>query len=121
MPIYTVTDDVISSDKAAEYFTRADRRVMVGLRAALELLGLPVPDYAIRRKPGRTPASGVAAAYAADNPRPFPTVLAPRKPNASPEAVIAAKVRRAQRSGLPSDTYVVSRSDATCSISPGTL
>lgn len=66
MATHTVRDDVIHSEHAAAYFQRADRRVTIGLRATLEMLGLPVPDYAIRRKPGRTPAKDVAASYAAD-------------------------------------------------------
>ena len=66
MASHTVTDDLINSERAAAYFQRADRRVMIGFRATLEMLGLPVPDYANRRKPGRTPAKDVAAAFAAD-------------------------------------------------------
>jgi hypothetical protein len=66
MGLHTIRDDVLFSDHAAAYFARADRRVTIGLRAALEMLGLPVPDYAIRRKPGRTPAKDVASAFAAD-------------------------------------------------------
>lgn len=97
MAIYTVTDDVLNSDKAEEYFTRADHRIMTGLRATLEILGIPVPTYAIRRKPGRTPAKDVAAAYAADCPAPRNMTLPERKPNASPAAIQANQERNAKR------------------------
>ena len=80
----TIDYEVIHSPEAEAYFNRADRRVTIGLRAALELLGIPVPQYAVRRKPGRTPARDVLAAYAVDHPAPRSTVLAPRKPNANP-------------------------------------
>lgn len=74
MALHTVSDDVITSAQAAEYFQRADRRVMIGLRAALELLGLPLPDYAKRKPAGprSQSAKGVAARYAADHGQPIP-------------------------------------------------
>jgi hypothetical protein len=97
MAIHTIDDDILNSDAAADYFTRADYRVMMGFRATLELLNLPVPVYAIRKKPGRTPARDVAAAYAADHPTPRPMTLAPRKPNASPERI--ASLVAAARNG----------------------
>ena len=84
MTIYTVTDDVLNSDQAAAYFMRADHRAMMGLRATLEILGIPVPTYAVRRKPGRTPAKDVMDAFQSDNPAPRPMTLAPRKSNAIP-------------------------------------
>lgn len=94
----TVTTDIINSPQAQAYFTRADRRVMIGLRAALEMLRLPVPEYALRRKSGPTPAKATLAAYEADNPSPRSTVLPERKPNASPDRVAAVLALRA--SGL---------------------
>jgi hypothetical protein len=84
---FTVTDSIIHSSQAEAYFTRADRRVMIGLRTTLEMLQLPVPDYAKRRKPGRTPAKAALAAYAADNPPPRRLVVPARKPNASPRGL----------------------------------
>jgi hypothetical protein len=95
----TVTPDVLNSPQAAEYFTRADRRVMIGLRACLEMLGLPVPDYAKRRMPGATPAKAMLAAYHADNPQPRPIVIAGRKANASPERIADLQALRATRLG----------------------
>lgn len=86
---------VLYSPAAESYFTRADRRVMIGLRATLEMVGLPLPDYALRRERGRSPASRVADAFKADHPTGLPTTLALRKPNASPATVAAAKDRSA--------------------------
>jgi hypothetical protein len=70
---------------------------MIGLRAALEMLRLPVPDYAQRRKPGPTPAKSVLAAFAADNPQPRSFELPKRKPNASADTVAAHQSARADR------------------------
>lgn len=81
---------VIYSPQAEAYFARADRRATIGLRAALELLGIPVPDYATRRKPGRTPARDVLAAYGADHPKQPLTQIAPRKPNYTPPLIALA-------------------------------
>lgn len=55
MPTLTVTTDLIESQQAATYFTNADRRVMIGLRATLEMLRLPVPEYARRKTTGVAP------------------------------------------------------------------
>ena len=95
MTIQTVDCRALHSPAAEQYFTRHDRRYMIGLRATLELLGLPLPDYATRRKPGATPARRVMEAFRADHPTGIPTTLAPRKPNASPATVAAAKERSA--------------------------
>ena len=104
MASFTVTIDIINSPQAQDYFTRADRRVMIGLRATLELLKLPVPDYALRRKPGRTPAKDVAAACAAGMSAPRPMTLPKRKPSASSAVVAAAKAAREQRLGQEPST-----------------
>src|SRR5688572_20005341 len=99
MGTYTVTDELINSQQAADYFTRADRRVMIGLRATMEILGLPCPEYALRRKPGRTPAGDVANAYRADARTRRSTTIAPRRPNAASDVVAAAKAASAERLG----------------------
>jgi hypothetical protein len=67
MAEFTVSDDIISSSAAAEYFARADKRVLIGVRATLEMLEIPVPQYAVRRPPGRPPSRAVADAFAADH------------------------------------------------------
>lgn len=91
MTNYTVDADVLYSARAEDYFTNADRRVMIGLRAGLELLGLPLPDYAIRRKPGWTPALEVQRAFRTDYPEQRRATVLPRRANASPEVVAAAR------------------------------
>lgn len=95
MATHNINVAALYSPSAANYFTHADRRVMIGLRATLGILGLPEPEYAHRRKPGRTPAKAVLAAYHADNPQPRSTTLASRKPNASPDVVASAIRARA--------------------------
>lgn len=69
MAVFTVSDDIINSMQAQDYLTRADRRVLIGVRATLEMLGIPVPEFAKRKPPGRPPARAVAAAFSADNPK----------------------------------------------------
>jgi hypothetical protein len=97
MPPVQVIPDILHSPQARAYFLRADRRVMIGLRATLEMLGLDVPDYALRRMPGRTPAKATLAAYAADYPTPRPMELAERKANASPARVAEVQARNDYR------------------------
>ena len=67
-----------------DYFTRNPHR-MAALRALLDLLAIPLPDWAKRDLSGRGAASrNLMAAFKADNPRPANYVLPPRKDNASP-------------------------------------
>src|SRR6476661_6623502 len=67
--IIEVDTSVLSTDYAETYFTeRADRRIMSGLRATLEMLGIALPDWAERRPTGRKPGRSIAAAFRADNP-----------------------------------------------------
>ena len=68
MADFTVSDDVINSPTAKEYFGRADRRVAIGLRVSLEMLGIPVPEYAVRKPAGRPPSRAVLDAFHADHP-----------------------------------------------------
>lgn len=97
MATYTVTDDVLNSEQAQGYFQRTDHRAMMGLRAALEILGIPVPTYASRRKPGRTPAKDVMDAFRADMPTMLNTTLTPRKPSANAERVAKAQCNNSAR------------------------
>jgi len=67
--IIEVDTSVLSTDYAETYFTeRADRRIMIGLRATLEMLCIPLPEWAERKPTGRKPGRSIAAAYRADNP-----------------------------------------------------
>lgn len=77
-----VTTDIIESQQAQDYFNKADRRVMIGLRATLEMLNIPIPSYAHRGYSGPTPAKATLAAFNADNPALRSMLLPDRKPNA---------------------------------------
>ena len=76
---------------------------MIGLRATLEMLSVPVPEYALRRKTGPSPAKAALAAFNADNRVPRTTVHRERKPNASPERIAALKAADAQRLSSATD------------------
>lgn len=67
MATYTVDDTILLSEAAERYFADADSRVMVGVRCALEMLGIPVPPGARRKPPGRPPSRRIAAACDADH------------------------------------------------------
>ena len=62
----------VNSPEAEAYFTtKADRRVLIGFRAALEMLAIPLPEYARRKETGRpTTTKLIARQYAEDNPQP---------------------------------------------------
>ena len=75
MTTYTVTDDKLCSDAAAKRYANADRRILIGVRDTLEILGIPVPDYAKRKTEARTRSCKITAAYAADNPHIPPAPL----------------------------------------------
>lgn len=70
MGTHLVTTDLLHSTPAAAYFTGADRRIMIGLRAALEMLDLPLPAYALRAPTGPNAAKAARAAYDADHVSP---------------------------------------------------
>lgn len=95
MPLQTVDTDVLNTPHVQAYLLNQDRRVLTGLRYTIEALGLPMPDYAARRKPGPTPGKAALAAFYADNPQALPTTLANRRPNASPDQIASARNRRA--------------------------
>ena len=97
MAIYTVDDRILTSDTAANYFNRVDRRVKQGIRATLQMLGLPCPEYAQRQLPGPQPLSDMLKSYAADNPRARTFELAPRKENALAERIAAIHDARADK------------------------
>jgi hypothetical protein len=94
----TIDDALLYSPNAAAYFSKADPRIMSGLRVACELLRIPMPHYSRRRPPGPTPASRVALAFAADHQTARSTTVAPRKANATAERIAAI---RGQTTGKP--------------------
>lgn len=64
-----------------DYFTRNPHR-MAALRALLDLLAIPFPDWAKRDLSGRGAASrNLMAAFKADNPKTASYTLPPRKDN----------------------------------------
>lgn len=65
MPIINVNTDAIYSQDTADYLTNADRRITYGFRAALEMLHIPAPSFAIRKS---RRISDVLRDYHADNP-----------------------------------------------------
>ena len=102
MAVHTVSDDIINSPAAKQYFSRADNRVLIGVRAALEMLGIPIPEYAVRKPPGRPPSRAIHDAYRADHPgeparKPIHTD--PLGPHRIAAAVAKANARDAQRLG----------------------
>lgn len=97
MATHTVGDDILATPEAADYFLNADRRVLIGLRATLELLGLPLPDYALRKPPGPQSASAkvIAKLYAQDRGEGIPRPKFTADPNS--EARVTAALSSAFR------------------------
>lgn len=61
----TVDTSRIDNDNVAAYLASTDRRVMIGFRFTLEVLGIPLPEFAERKPAGRpTPAKLMALADA---------------------------------------------------------
>ena len=57
MTIRTIDDAVLHSPEVTAYLKGTERRIILGFRAALELLNLPVPNAADRKPVGRPPAA----------------------------------------------------------------
>lgn len=64
----TIDTGVFDTPEAEAYFTKADHRILCGCRATLEMLGIPLPEWAMRKPTGPKPGNRIAAAYRADNP-----------------------------------------------------
>jgi hypothetical protein len=110
MAVHTVNDDIINSAAAQNYFTHADRRVMIGLRATLEMLGLSVPSYAVRKPPGPTPARAVSNAFQADHGKPtakpvYSDPLGERRMGAAVAKGLARNAKRQAGSSLFNETF----------------
>jgi hypothetical protein len=63
----TIDTAVLHSTQTAIYLANADRRIVVGFRAALEMLGLPVPEAALRRPSGRNGIAAIMKDYTDNN------------------------------------------------------
>lgn len=55
MTIATVDMNRIDNDRVAVYLASTDRRVTIGVRFALEALGIELPDFLRRGRPGPRP------------------------------------------------------------------
>ncbi|MHA4835787.1 hypothetical protein [Sphingopyxis sp. MSC1_008] len=56
------------STDTAQYLASADRRIVIGFRAAVEMVGQPVPSAALRRASVRSSIASIVRDYNADNP-----------------------------------------------------
>jgi hypothetical protein len=63
-----INSGVLDTPEAEAYFTKADHRILCGCRATLEMLGIPLPEWAKRKPTGPKPGQRIAAAYRQDNP-----------------------------------------------------
>ncbi|MCC4295385.1 hypothetical protein [Brevundimonas aurantiaca] len=111
MTIRTIDDGVLNSPEAEAYFTtKADRRVLIGFRAALEMLAIPLPEYARRKETGRpTTTKLIARQYAEDNPQ--PRTGDTRSPR-SASTGLSAQQRRAQPARLAQSRAAPKTGDA---------
>ena len=68
MTMTTIDTSRIDNDRVAVYLASTDRRVTIGVRFALEALGLEVPDFLRRGRPGPRPnrVNNMMAALDAD-------------------------------------------------------
>lgn len=66
--IITIDTNVLDTTEASDYFTKADHRILCGCRATLEMLGIPLPEWAQRKPSGPKPGQTIMAAYRAENP-----------------------------------------------------
>ena len=56
----------LSDPRIATHLAGADRRIVNGFRLALDILGVPLPDYAERKPAGRPSIAKLMAAADAD-------------------------------------------------------
>jgi hypothetical protein len=67
MTNHTVDLARIDNDRVAVHLAAADRRVTIGVRLALEILGIPLPDFVRRKRPGPPSRAELMAAADADS------------------------------------------------------
>ncbi len=70
MTIATVDLSRIDNKPVADYLASTDRRVTIGVRFALEMFGLEVPDFLKRKPSGRSSVGALMAALDADTGNP---------------------------------------------------
>jgi len=67
MSIATIDTGRVDNPRVAAYLASTDRRVSIGVRFTLEALGLPLPDFLIRKPAGRPGRAALMAAADADS------------------------------------------------------
>jgi hypothetical protein len=68
MTTLTIDTRVFDLPEAKAYFGKADHRILCGCRATLEMLGIPLPEWASRKPSGPKPGRAIMAAFRADHP-----------------------------------------------------
>lgn len=66
MTILTVNTAAVDNQELAIYFASADRRIVSGFRLALDVLGIPTPEFATRKPAGRPSVAKLMADAEAD-------------------------------------------------------
>jgi hypothetical protein len=66
MTIATIDTSRINNPHVAAYLASTDRRVTIGVRFALEMFGIEVPDFLKRKPSGRSSVATLMAAADAD-------------------------------------------------------
>jgi hypothetical protein len=66
MPIITIDTSRIDNKPVADYLASTDRRVTIGVRFALEMFGIEVPEFLKRKPSGRSSVATLMAAVDAD-------------------------------------------------------
>jgi len=66
MTLATVDTSRLDNPQVATYLASTDRRVTIGVRFALEMFGLEVPEFLKRKPSGRPPVAKLMAAVDAD-------------------------------------------------------
>ena len=67
MTIATVDTSRIDNPHVAAYLASTDRRVTIGVRFALEMFGIEVPEFLKRKPSGRSSVATLMAAADADS------------------------------------------------------
>lgn len=57
----------LNDSRVADHISRVDSRITGGFRLALEVLGIPLPEYAKRKPAGRPSVAALMAAADADS------------------------------------------------------
>lgn len=67
MTNYTIDFNRLHDPRVAAHVENVDSRIRSGFRLALDVLGVPLPDYAVRKPAGRPSIAKLMAAADADS------------------------------------------------------